>query len=769
VSILHHRRRRRAEPASSWCSDEGDEEEEEKEREELANASRPRPPLPPAAAAAAAAAEQQQVPTATTTATAATASAPAEADECVICLEPWASEGPHRVCALRRCGHLFGLSCVRAAAAASGRCPLCNEPASAEEDVIPLFVTGDSSRISALDGAAAAAAEKVAVAEQAARKAAEKALASARAEVKRLKGEMRKMAKVNERLVAHLGAAAASSSATVERATAGVAAAATLVDEGGRPLASLPSAPSAVAAAAAPKRPRTEEAPLPLPLPPPPLPTPSSSSAAAPLPFFRASVTIFPQTFRGRCASVNDAAGVAVVGGTAAAPPAATPPAATRGRPRAQLQVVSLLAPRAPSSSVLLPGGSSVSDVALSRDGKMALAAVQGGARDCGDGPAGFSPSLALVSLEASAVALRVPLPGQPSSVAWLTEQVVAAGLTGERVAVFDLRMASTSASASASTFSNSSQEAPRPLVAMLRHPAAWRPEVGQPPALAAAGHMPAHSLAPLDDRGGRFLAASSRGVFVWGEAAATAAGTGKASALASSAALATMTLRQSSGPQEARDPSSLSCFGAAAVSIAARDGDREQERQNLVVASYRHVVEPGAAAPQRRGSEHELLLLLRPRRRPAGAAAESRACAIASDAAAAAAADAFSHVATFVGSQAASGTIISSRSRPALIRGGGGGEGGGGLWLAAADGDGGGGVALWDARRFCCPSSVLDSCPGPDSAPPAPVVVPVSWRTTGHRSPVLNVAAMEPGGGGSGGGFVSLSSRELHVYRCRR
>ena len=117
-----------------------------------------RPSLPPATGKQPAAPAAPAVP-----AGADADSAAPEADECVICLEPWASEGPHRVAALRRCGHLFGAACVRAAAATSGRCPLCNEPATAE-DVIQLFVnSGGSSgaRISVTDGAAAAAAERV--------------------------------------------------------------------------------------------------------------------------------------------------------------------------------------------------------------------------------------------------------------------------------------------------------------------------------------------------------------------------------------------------------------------------------------------------------------------------------------------------------------------------------------------------------------------------------------------------------------------------------
>ena len=165
----HERRRgipgQRAEPTGSWCEDDDDDEGDEEHAQALMRP--PSPSRPPPATAAQATEEPPPAPAA-----AAAADAP-EADECVICLEPWSSEGPHRVAALRRCGHLFGASCVRAAVAsqALGRCPLCNEPASAG-DVINLFVSGgasSSARISATDGAAAAAAERVAEAEQAAR------------------------------------------------------------------------------------------------------------------------------------------------------------------------------------------------------------------------------------------------------------------------------------------------------------------------------------------------------------------------------------------------------------------------------------------------------------------------------------------------------------------------------------------------------------------------------------------------------------------------
>lgn len=116
-------------------------------------------------------------------------------DACAVCLDPWASAGPHRVAALK-CGHLFGLSCIEEAVAATGRCPLC-AAAATRADVVPLFVT----RLTAADGTAAAETERIAAAEAAARAAAEAALAKARANVAELKRRVARLTRDKARLV----------------------------------------------------------------------------------------------------------------------------------------------------------------------------------------------------------------------------------------------------------------------------------------------------------------------------------------------------------------------------------------------------------------------------------------------------------------------------------------------------------------------------------------------------------------------------------------
>ena len=760
---------RRAHPTSSWCN-ESDGEGGEDELHELfatttnaadaATTSRPRPPLPPATATTAPAPEEEP-PTA------------AEADECVICLEPWSSEGPHRVATLRRCGHLFGSACVRAAAAATGRCPLCNEPA-ATDDVINLFVTGDTSRISAADGTAAAAAEKLAGAEQAARKAAERALASARAEARRLRSEMRKMARANARLVALLGpsnnvdSAAANANANLSDERGRGTGAAALVDERGRPLPSLPppppppsaaaTAPAPAAAAAAAKRARTEaggrgeargEAEI------------VAAPSPSPSPFYRTSVTALHPRFEASCASVNDATGVVVVGGGET----------LAGGKRALLQIFSLFAPRQPSSSVLLPEGESVDDVAIGPDGKMALAAVRGGPVNP---PSWFpsrpppptrspaaSASLTLVSLEASAVALRVPMTCEVCSVAWLGEHVVAAGLEDERVAIFDLRMASSSSFSSSSSSSSSWNRGasstsslsspsssssfpapPRGLLAELRRPEPQR-----------CTHMNSvHTLLPLSE--GRLLAASATGITVWGGATAAAP--------------------LPPPPRFSPALSGSACTGAATAGPAppacsSPSSSSAGVQTPLIVVSYCN--SSGGVVPSMARPPHHHLLRLRPEQEapaaPGSAAAlQPPSCSCSSPSPLL---SPFSHVATFTGKNG------SLKTRTALLRGGGGDGGGGGgepgprLRFAAGDGAS---VALWDVHEV----EAAEKSRRYDGFPPAAASSP-SAVTQPHTSQVLCVAPMEPGAGegsrngsGSGsGGFVSLSSREMHVFRCRR
>ncbi|KAJ1901885.1 RING finger and WD repeat domain-containing protein 3 [Kickxella alabastrina] len=68
-----------------------------------------------------------------------------ESSTCSICLDGWGISGAHRVVSLK-CGHLFGLSCVRKwllrgngrQKTQKGRCPECNQPA-ATRDIRALF------------------------------------------------------------------------------------------------------------------------------------------------------------------------------------------------------------------------------------------------------------------------------------------------------------------------------------------------------------------------------------------------------------------------------------------------------------------------------------------------------------------------------------------------------------------------------------------------------------------------------------------------------
>ena len=66
---------------------------------------------------------------------------------CPVCLDAWSDGGPHRVCALRSCGHIFGKSCIlkwlrkgrRGRAKGKGKCPVCNKEAR-EGDIVDLYV-----------------------------------------------------------------------------------------------------------------------------------------------------------------------------------------------------------------------------------------------------------------------------------------------------------------------------------------------------------------------------------------------------------------------------------------------------------------------------------------------------------------------------------------------------------------------------------------------------------------------------------------------------
>ena len=66
---------------------------------------------------------------------------------CPVCLDAWSDGGPHRICALRTCGHIFGKSCIlkwlrkgrRGRAKGKGKCPVCNKEAK-EGDIVELYV-----------------------------------------------------------------------------------------------------------------------------------------------------------------------------------------------------------------------------------------------------------------------------------------------------------------------------------------------------------------------------------------------------------------------------------------------------------------------------------------------------------------------------------------------------------------------------------------------------------------------------------------------------
>ena len=162
-----------------------------------------------------------------------TVDAPTAADDddaCAVCLEPWASAGPHRVAALKACGHLFGLKCIQTVVDTTKRCPLCSAPAT-RDDALPLFV---GARLVAADGTAAAETERMVAAEAAARAAAEAALVKARATVADLRRRVARLTKDKARLVALLDSVRKDGGG----GGAGVAASDAPVDSRGRPLES---------------------------------------------------------------------------------------------------------------------------------------------------------------------------------------------------------------------------------------------------------------------------------------------------------------------------------------------------------------------------------------------------------------------------------------------------------------------------------------------------------------------------------------------------
>ncbi|XP_077220457.1 uncharacterized protein LOC143854389 isoform X2 [Tasmannia lanceolata] len=60
---------------------------------------------------------------------------------CPICMEPWSSQGPHRICSLL-CGHLYGRHCIekwiRRCRNNIGKCPQCNEKCKLK-DIIDIY------------------------------------------------------------------------------------------------------------------------------------------------------------------------------------------------------------------------------------------------------------------------------------------------------------------------------------------------------------------------------------------------------------------------------------------------------------------------------------------------------------------------------------------------------------------------------------------------------------------------------------------------------
>ncbi|XP_077220581.1 uncharacterized protein LOC143854471 isoform X2 [Tasmannia lanceolata] len=60
---------------------------------------------------------------------------------CTICMEPWSSQGPHRICCLL-CGHLYGKSCIqrwiRQCRRNIAKCPQCNEKCKLK-DIIDIY------------------------------------------------------------------------------------------------------------------------------------------------------------------------------------------------------------------------------------------------------------------------------------------------------------------------------------------------------------------------------------------------------------------------------------------------------------------------------------------------------------------------------------------------------------------------------------------------------------------------------------------------------
>lgn len=77
--------------------------------------------------------------------------------------------------------------------------------------------------------------------------------------------------------------------------------------------------------------------------------------------------------------------------------------------------------------------------------------------------------------------------------------------------------------------------------------------------------------------------------------------------------------------------------------------------------------------------------------------------------------------------------------------------------------------VGLWDAESAAAAAEAAAQAAAEEAAAKelatASPARPLAW-TQPHNCAVRCVAAMEDGGGGA---FVSLSSRQLHVYRRRR
>ncbi|KAK1613634.1 hypothetical protein QYE76_019151 [Lolium multiflorum] len=69
---------------------------------------------------------------------------PALVTACCVCMEPWSSEGAHRMCCIAYCGHVYGRSCLEAILRRCedrrAKCPQCTDKFDRLQ-VIDLYMT----------------------------------------------------------------------------------------------------------------------------------------------------------------------------------------------------------------------------------------------------------------------------------------------------------------------------------------------------------------------------------------------------------------------------------------------------------------------------------------------------------------------------------------------------------------------------------------------------------------------------------------------------